>query len=486
MKSTLKYFAAAFAIVAAAACSKEHNDDLGIELETKYLTISASHESQTKTLLGVDNWANWSDEDAICLFYKDNKYGDLYMNDDVLTIDPTSNDSDPTKAIFSGNATVAKNYYAAYPSSGWQAKSNLYLEFQGLNSQVATKNSFDPQKHIALSVNSKDNHFFFQNACALLKVTVGFDNVYSIKVDGSISDDIGFGIPFTFRPGELDINGFSYYIGNYNPTITLSNADPTIPLENGATYYIVVPHTTVSDFKVSLSDENGNIIYSKKKASNFTIERNKIYDLGILKKEPPKVGDYFYSNGTYSAELDKSKTVAGVIIFTGNPKEKFNDSALPDQYCNGLVISTSSRKCAWNSTQLSSIPASVKLSGSTSAIADFSMGGYTATQAFGTNNYTVFANGAAPDGTSGWYLGAANEWKYILANKDTINKSLEGVGDAINPSQKSESFWLPYFYSTRAAIVYISGGAPYFYYEQYYYRPDLSSYCYNARPIFAF
>jgi hypothetical protein len=151
-----------------------------------------------------------------------------------------------------------------------------------------------------------------------------------------------------------------------------------------------------------------------------------------------------------------------------------------------LAISVSSRKCAWNSTQLSSIPASVNLSGQTSAIADFSMGGYTATQAFGTNNYTVFANGTAPAGTSGWYLGAAKEWKYILANKDKINKLLEGVGDAINPSQKSEAFWLPYFYSTRAAIVYISAGAPYFYYEQYYYHPTYPSYCYNARPIFAF
>jgi hypothetical protein len=175
-----------------------------------------------------------------------------------------------------------------------------------------------------------------------------------------------------------------------------------------------------------------------------------------------------------------------VVIFHGNPKTEFNDSQLPDQYCNGLAISVSSRKCAWNSTQLSSIPASVNLSGQTSVIADFSIGGYTATQAFETNNYTVFANGTAPAGTSGWYLGAAKEWKYILANKDKINKLLEGVGDAINPSQKSEAFWLPYFYSKKAAIVYISGGAPYFYYEQYYYYPTYPSYCYDARPIFAF
>lgn len=485
MKSTLKYFAAAFAIVAAAACSKEHNDDLGIELETKYLTISASYESQTKTLLGVDNWANWTDEDAICLFYE-GKDEFLYLNDDVLTIDPTSNDNDPTKAIFSGNATVAKNYYAAYPSSGWQAKSDMYLEFQGLNSQVATKNSFDPKKHIALSVDSKDNHFFFQNACALLKVTVGFDNVHSIKVDGSISDDIGFGIPFTFRPGELDINGFSYYYNNYNPTITLSNADPTIPLENGATYYIVVPHTTVSDFKVSLSDEKGNIIYSKKKASNFTIERNKIYDLGILKKEPPKVGDYFYSDGTFSTELDKSKTPVGVIFYTGDPTEK--DEALKRDYpncTNGLAIALKPHNTVWHNSKLTSSNYSSPLKFNyVPSASNWTWGGYTIKSMWKekSTNLTLYSNcGAGPEGASEWYMPTPIEWGYFADNISSVNEKIKSANGTQIETTTNQQYWMPFLYASSARTFYFSGNS-----LNYYTISNYNTTYKNAYPIFAF
>ena len=331
----------------------------------------------------------------------------------------------------------------------------------------------------------------FENACALISLTMpaSFEkDVTSVTISSNNE------VALTGK-GNVDMN---YYkdeilspfhvtpeVTETSHTVTLAKADGSA-LEAGATYFAVVWPGAHEGLTISFNAADGTVASKSTKAVTLTASKVKPYTFSSalsFETPGPKEYDYIYADG--SMGNDVRNDIVGVVIFHGNPKTQFNDSQLPDQFCNGLAIGVSSRKCAWNSSSIT-IPSSVKLSGSTSAIADFSMGGYTATQAFGTNNYTVFANGTAPSGTSGWYLGAANEWKYILANMDKINKLLEGVGDAINPSQKSEAFWLPYFYSTRAAIVYISGGAPYFYYEQYYYHPTNPNCCYNARPIFAF
>ena len=226
-----------------------------------------------------------------------------FLNDEVFAIDPNSNDEDPTFAVFSGETKPSKKYYAVSPASGWSVPSNSYFQFDGLYSQNAVKDSFDPNAHVAISVSTSGDVFKFQNACALLKVKVVGDGVYSIKVDGTVgvmddyySTPIGLGMPFRFRPGGVDIYQFNYTYGHSSSIVLTSGSDP---LENGATYYIVVPHYTVKNFVVSLCDANGNALVTKSKASDFKIERNKVYDLGTL--EVPNEFEshlfYFYHKG---------------------------------------------------------------------------------------------------------------------------------------------------------------------------------------------
>lgn len=283
MKKTFKFFAAALAIVAAASCAKEiSNDNIQNENpaeETVHMTISASFDSEgeTKTVLAENNFVHWTDEDAIKLFYTDGEW--WFLNDEVFAIDPNSNDEDPTFAVFSGETKPSKKYYAVSPASGWSVPSNSYFQFDGLYSQNAVKDSFDPNAHVAISVSTSGDVFKFQNACALLKVKIVGEGVYSIKVEGEVGEAT-IGEPVKFRPGSLDVNQV-VDMYNSNPAITLTTANST-PLENGATYYIVVPHVTVNNFKVSLCDANGNILDSKSKKSDFKIERNKIYDLGTF------------------------------------------------------------------------------------------------------------------------------------------------------------------------------------------------------------
>lgn len=58
---------------------------------------------------------------------------------------------------------------------------------------------------------------------------------------------------------------------------------------------------------------------------------------------PPAIGDFYYSDGTYSAKLDRSKTAIGLVFWVGDPTE--SDPALAKDHpeCrNGLVVSLNS------------------------------------------------------------------------------------------------------------------------------------------------
>lgn len=64
--------------------------------------------------------------------------------------------------------------------------------------------------------------------------------------------------------------------------------------------------------------------------------------------ETAKVGDFFYSDGTWSTELDATKTPIGVVFYVGNPAE--HDATLraahPD-CVHGLVVGLNEIKCEW-------------------------------------------------------------------------------------------------------------------------------------------
>ena len=525
MKKSIFFFAALAALF---SCAKENpvvetpaEETFSVEL----IASAPTEGTDTKTtLVEGGKFVHWSKGDAIkVLFFPDRTNGNIITGPSgVFTShfdEPSSseayfrtdswswagtpsdllNDQRTKRLIKTGIAVYPSTAVAVSnkPTTSTGAALNSEISFvlpevqnavvgnieSGLNFSYA---DVDRDSFINTIDNGSKTELLFKNACALIQLTMPAEMPKVTEISISSIDDValtGKG-NMVFTTGNNEAVSGAVNVSEAGNVVLKSSEG----FEAGATYYAVVwPGNHKSGLKIQFMAEDGTAATKTTPEVELTASHVKPYTFSSalnFESAAPKEYNYVYADGSQGNEVRDD--IVGVVIFHGNPKTEFNDSQLPDQYCNGLAISVSSRKCAWNSTQLSSIPASVKLSGSTSVIADFSMGGYTATQAFGTNNYTVFANGTAPAGTSGWYLGAANEWKYILANKDKINKLLEGVGDAINPSQKSEAFWLPYFYSTRAAIVYISGGAPYFYYEQYYYYPTYPSYCYNARPIFAF
>ena len=185
------------------------------------------------------------------------------------------------------------------------------------------------------------------------------------------------------------------------------------------------------------------------------------------------VGDYFYSDGTWSGELDAGKTVIGVIFHVGDIT--LEDAALAREHpqcTHGLAVSITemastawqSNNTAFNATVSSWIEANLEDYAPILAGGDYSEGnkpsGYNNTRAIEAFNAAAENNGwpveavqsletfrtdnPAPETTSGWYVPSAEELSLLTAgdidgdftsissteNLSRINKVLETIGGA--------------------------------------------------------
>lgn len=304
MKKTFKFFAAALAIVAAASCAKEiSNDNIQNETPTEdavdkvFMTFDASIDTEetpdTKTTLN-GKLVEWNEGDKITLYgTKSYNTGDGYnKHKGYCVIDPTTISDDKLRASFAGNVAASEDYCAFYPGDNWEADGMVDYKyiFSGFATQNAVKGSFDPSKHVMVARKLEDGCFNFKNVCALAKVTIGSEGVYSVKIEGqawySGTDYGSIGGAYGWKTSG-SLFEYSPVTSNKIHSITLSNENGS-ELEVGATYYIVLPVCEIKGFTVSICNKSGAVLKSISKSSNFNVERNKIYDLGTFEfKEVP-------------------------------------------------------------------------------------------------------------------------------------------------------------------------------------------------------
>ncbi len=107
-----------------------------------------------------------------------------------------------------------------------------------------------------------------------------------------------------------------------------------------------------SDTEIATVDNNGTVTAVMPGNAEITVNISGKTDICNVTvnpaPEPAAVGDYYYSDGTWSANIDHSKEIIGIVFWTGDPTE--NDPALrldhPD--CNhGLVISLDQLTSTW-------------------------------------------------------------------------------------------------------------------------------------------
>ena len=158
-----------------------------------------------------------------------------------------------------------------------------------------------------------------------------------------------------------------------------------------------------------------------------------------------KVGDYYYSDGTVSSELDTSKKLLGVVFAVDNMT--LSDSRLKEDYphcINGLVVCKDELEGAFG--YFSYAESSAK--GVANYLKSFGVSlsqeipnGYALSKAYGEyreaypdDNYcemfdkteglaATYANVA--DYASAWYVPSYNEMTILYANKDVVNNALK-------------------------------------------------------------
>ena len=100
---------------------------------------------------------------------------------------------------------------------------------------------------------------------------------------------------------------------------------------------------------VTFSPNADGTSYSVGSSYNTDLDLSKIKSISLAPKTTgPAVGDFFYSDGTYSSTLDASKTAIGVVFYIGDPTEQ--DAALKAAHpgcTHGLVVGLTQKQCEW-------------------------------------------------------------------------------------------------------------------------------------------
>lgn len=191
---------------------------------------------------------------------------------------------------------------------------------------------------------------------------------------------------------------------------------------------------------------------------------------------PIAVGDYYYSDGTWSTTRNTSKTVIGVVFATANAVA--SDPALRSDYpncTNGLVVSTKeyTSACAsgrgWSYAALGTW---CRNSGYTYYNDTLNPCGYSNTkgymaanaasiQSYGyTINFTLFNSSSpvaqhrtsvsAPSSASAWYVPSYKEMQLLYENREAVNNAINSVsGDPLHVAQANyDDYYYQYWCST--------------------------------------
>lgn len=250
-----------------------------------------------------------------------------------------------------------------------------------------------------------------------------------------------------------------------NVTITPSNAS----------YKEIV--WSSSDESVAAVDQNGVVTANAAGQAVITAtqtENNISCTCTVTVTDPVveiNVGDYYYSDGTTSSELDESKTLIGIVFSTNNPSQQ-GDSKLLEAYpdcTHGYVVSTveyqsactQGRGWSWGDlgTWCRDNGYSV-YSNELNSCGYTNTEGYMAANAAGIESYgytidfTLFGQSSpllahrdavpVPDGASAWYVPSYREMQLLYENREAVNSSLNNASG--NPLHVARANFDDYMY----------------------------------------
>ena len=275
--------------------------------------------------------------------------------------------------------------------------------------------------------------------------------VFAVPGDGSaIEGDVITnydGVTFT----DSEIHGWVVSITEMSPNLFVGNKNALPDADKEFSLAVGSTTKTISTENITLTSNtevNGNFDWESASGSDkITVTVG--FNGNWIDPNAPKVGDYYYSDGTYSSTLDDQKTVIGVVFavpgdgsaIEGDVITNYDGVTFTDSEIHGWVVSI---------TEMSPNPRWVNAddTGSTGGAIEGITGigtdetdirGYANTKNWIENELTspkVYvaltrlssSYATAPVNTSGWYIGAAAQMEALRnVNASVVKGKLEAL-----------------------------------------------------------
>ena len=285
MKKIYSFAVAVVAMMAAASCAHEEFDDFQPEggKVTFTATIGAD-DADTKAALGTSENGKpqtmWTAGDMITVHNGDKGY--VFATDDA---------GKSAEFTYDGNDfTADKGVVAVYPAGDYDAeikekdgKTTITVNTTVPSVQTATAGSYDPAAAVSVAY-STDDHLRFKNATAMLKFTVGTDDIKSVVFEGLDGEAVSGDMEVEMKAdGSLkEVAATPHSQSSFAVELVAPEGEM---LRKGVTYYVAItPQTFEKGFNVSFRFVTDGIKYpALEYAVERTIDRNVILNLGELK-----------------------------------------------------------------------------------------------------------------------------------------------------------------------------------------------------------
>lgn len=257
------------------SCQKTEQDKLPIDPNAPTFTAYAP---TTKTVLEGKK-SLWN-KDEILIFNGQNTEGSsqVYTTTAEKSATATFTIKNPN-ASFSGEKFIAALPSNVAGDAWWNGTADKTINKLWLKpEQTATANNYDPEAHIAIAY-TENNELNFKNACALLKFTIGSDNIKEVCV-------------YTTTEGAVLSGNFSFNTENNDVTTTFKGYTKNNYVKavgtftKGSTYYISCLPSTLDNITLEVVSTDGIKGEDKTTSKSIKIDRNGVYDLGeVVYKE---------------------------------------------------------------------------------------------------------------------------------------------------------------------------------------------------------
>jgi hypothetical protein len=297
--------------------------------------------------------------------------------------------------------------------------------------------------HAIAQVNFKQNEALTSDVNTLV---VTYPESYSLNVDDMSVTKIAGAVNHSFTYGSKDIGtlGTSYIIAATGTTKTVMDITATMTSGGSTNSKAITAIPFECNYRTNIYGAYSNLYNSTLSVTCDTQweTTNKEVTFPVT----PQVGDYFYSDKTYSTNLKTNKTVIGIVFWI--------DPTDPNK---GKIISLDESNLVWNKDNTTIPGTESKTDGAANTATFTSYSDYLTK--FPCVAWCVAKNTPTITGIS-WYVPACNELADLYgtngAIKDKVNAALGNISGAAMLSNNS------YYFSSTQSLDYTSTN-PYIY-----------------------